>query len=89
NTVITRNDGTVQYVIAMGIDVTEQRHAERELLETKEQYELAVAGSSDSIYDWEIATNKVYISPRIKEILGYEDHELANEMATLESLTLP
>jgi len=42
NTALLDNDGAVEYVIATGIDVTQQRHAERELRQTYDRLEQQV-----------------------------------------------
>ncbi len=48
----------------------------------KERMELALIGSNDGIWDWDIFKNTVYFSPRWKEMLGYRDEELSNEIST-------
>ena len=52
--------------------------AERRLQETRERFDLVVRGADDGLWDWDIAADEVYLSPRWKQILGYEDHEFPN-----------
>ena len=46
----------------------------------KERLELALIGNSDGVWDRDLVSNTLYLSPRWKEMLGYSDDELKNEI---------
>lgn len=46
-----------------------------EIEENHERFSLAVSGSSDGIWDWNVEQNLVYYSPTFKQILGYADDD--------------
>ncbi|MDA3898947.1 MAG: PAS domain S-box protein [Spirochaetes bacterium] len=73
-------------IVSIYEDVTEQKRAEEALRESKEQYELAVNGTNDGIFDWDIHSGYLFLSKRWKQILGYEEYELKNEMYSFTSL---
>jgi diguanylate cyclase (GGDEF)-like protein/PAS domain S-box-containing protein len=46
------------------------------LTESEERYALAMAGANDGIWDWDLRTNRLYLSPRWKAMLGYDGQAL-------------
>lgn len=82
-------DGHRGGIILMCKDVTEERLIRDNLAESEERFKLAMEGSHDGLWDWQVGTNKVYFSPSWKRLLGYEDHELSNDFGTWERLTAP
>jgi len=71
------------------IDIRVRKAAESELQRSREQFELAVNGSNDGIWDWDLRTNTLYLSRKWKEQLGYRDDELENAFSTFETLLHP
>ena len=61
-------------------DVSERKQAEIALQESEQRWQLALRGNNDGIWDWDPRTNEVFFSPRWREMLGYEEHEIANHI---------
>lgn len=60
----------------------ENAQLKKELQQIQERYEFATTSFNDGIWDWDLETDVVYLSPRWKEILGYGDEELPNALTT-------
>ncbi len=50
------------------------------LRESEQRYALAVDGASDGLWDWNLDSKSIYLSPRWKGMLGYIDSELGNDI---------
>ncbi len=74
---------------AVGRDISDRVAVEAALKQSEERLQLALEGSGDGLWDWNIATGEVYFSPRYLEMLGYEADELSFEESTWEYLVHP
>ena len=65
-------------ITGIGRDVSEKKQAEKALRASEERWQLAVQGSNDSIWDWNIQSGDIFFPSRWKAIRGFEDHEITN-----------
>lgn len=82
-------DGNALRVTGTHSDISEQKQTEAALQESQQQFELAMLGSNDGLWDWRIRDNQVYFSPRWKSMLGYSDDELENDFKVWERMVHP
>ena len=75
-----------QYFFAAFIhDISNRKRRDEELRRSRERFDLAVRGSNDGIWDWDLRTNSVYFSPRWKSMIGYDDDEIAGRFEEWET----
>ncbi len=80
-------DGSGESLIGgIAVDVTDLRRVERDLRASEERYTLAMRGSSAGLWDWNCENDGLYLSPRFKELIGYDDHEVENTFKSFVSL---
>jgi diguanylate cyclase (GGDEF)-like protein/PAS domain S-box-containing protein len=63
-------------------DISRYKKTEKALEQTRERFTLAVEGNYTGIWDWDKRTDAVYFSPRWKKIIGFEDNEFSNDIAS-------
>ncbi|BAY12073.1 PAS domain-containing protein [Calothrix sp. NIES-2098] len=59
-------------------DISDRKRIEEALRHSEERWQLAIAGTNEAIWDWNITTNQTFRSDRWYEMLGYERDELSN-----------
>ncbi|WP_084502545.1 ATP-binding protein [Fundidesulfovibrio putealis] len=67
----------------------ERARAEEKLKASEERYALAVRGTNDGIWDWDMKTGEVYFSERYKNILGYQPDEMSDDVEEWEKRIHP
>ena len=65
-----------EMAIGMDRDATARKLAETSLRTSEERWQLAVSGSNEGGWDWNIVEDTIWYSPRWKNILGFADNEL-------------
>ena len=88
-TVVRDAGGNITGTQGIGWDVTERKLAEEELRKSRERFELAVSGSQDGLWDWDVEANHVWYSPRLRAILGYDEQEFPNQPGETEKRVHP
>src|SRR5882724_4313591 len=63
--------------------------AEEALKLSQERFNLAVTGSNDGLWDWNVETGEVYYSPRFKQLLGYSAREMGDDVEAFNSRLHP
>ncbi len=82
NTLIPVEDenGKINLIIGSGIDITDIKKTQQALQISEERYELAKKSGKVGFWEWNIKNNKFYIDPHLKNMLGYKDCEIENDL---------
>jgi len=81
------SNGEFKYLLANWVDITERKQIEEALRQSEKKYKNLAEATSDMI--WEINEKGIFtfVSPRIKDILGYEASEVTGKKKTLDLTT--
>jgi PAS domain S-box-containing protein len=71
------------------LDITEQKHAEEALRKSEERFSLAMEASKDGIWDWDLTTGKIYCSPSLTSMLGYDSNDVIESVDQWQELIHP
>lgn len=71
---------------AVARDITNAKRIETMLFESRLRYDLAVRGSNDGLWDWDIKEDRVWLSERYLEMIGWEMSDMKNINSFLDKL---
>jgi diguanylate cyclase (GGDEF)-like protein/PAS domain S-box-containing protein len=68
-------------IVLTSRDVTERKLAEQALKASEQRYMLAMEGASDGMWEVDTVAKTLYVSPRLRSMLGYREEELTTPAA--------
>ena len=86
---IIDNSGTVNGVILVFRDVTNEYKIRNEIKLSQERLDLAMSVANDGMWDWNLITNSVYFDPRYFTIAGYEINEFPHRLEEFQKRVHP
>jgi diguanylate cyclase (GGDEF)-like protein/PAS domain S-box-containing protein len=67
-------------VISTVRDISERKRATQALRDSEQRWQFALEGARDGVWDWNLVTNEVFFSRQWKQMLGYQEHEIAGSL---------
>ncbi len=76
-----RRDNAGQLVRAVGMDrdITAEKEMQEALRLAEERWQLALTGTNDGVWDWNVANGSIFFDVRYAQILGYPLEELPRD----------
>jgi PAS domain S-box-containing protein len=56
-------------------DIDARKRTEQALLESQQRYQLAVAGSNEGLWDWDLPSDMLFLSPRAQQLFDFPPGE--------------
>jgi len=78
--------GNISGFLGIAQDLRERKRTEAEIKVAQERFLLAIQAAQDGFWDWDFITDSIYFSSRWKEMIGYSNDELPNELSSWEKV---
>ena len=82
-------EGEVIGTVGFARDISARKKTEEKLVASEERWDLAISGTNDGIWDWNLETGELFLSNRWKAMLGYQPDELPSSFSAWESRIHP
>ncbi len=73
-------DGNVIAAVAIVVDITEQRKAERAVRSTDERLRFVAKATTDVIWDWDLNTNALVWNDSVETVFGHKQNQIYPEI---------
>jgi PAS domain S-box-containing protein len=73
-------EGKVVAAVAIVVDITEQRQAERAVRSTDERLRFVARATTDVIWDWDMRTNAVMWNDSVESVFGHKQNRIHPEI---------
>ncbi len=87
NTLVKKEDGSMDFLVTIGMDVTQKEAIQRLVLEQKEEFETIFNYSKDGIAIIDLESNYLKFNTAYEELLKYSKEELLN--TSYLAITIP
>jgi len=81
--------GNILKLFGTTLDVTDRVLNEQMLRDSEQRLAMALEGSTDGFWDWNIVSGDCFFSPRIVEWLGYDAGEFIHKMSFWQEIVHP
>ena len=86
---IANYKGEIHRILLWTLDITDRENNMIALKQSEERYFLVSQAGNDGMWDWNILSDEMYLSPRWKDILGFSDYEIINRRDARDKLIHP
>jgi len=77
---ITDGNGKFVAAVAIVVDVTDQRKAERAVKSSDERLRFVAKATTDVVWDWDITTNALVWNDSVEAVFGHKQHQIYPEV---------
>ena len=77
---VVDDDGNIVAAVAIVVDITDQRKAERAVRVTDERFQFVARATTDVIWEWDIKTNALVWNDSVQTVFGHKQNEIYPEI---------